>query len=514
MRRRPALQVAAGLGLLGLGWRAPRAQRVPDIRRFGASTANTAAQNTAAFQAAIAANLGGSLRIPRGTFLVQTSGSTVAPVGDALTVTGPITLIFEGIVKGANHCNVFHVNAGPQDQVRFLYEGGGVQGFGGFFERDNYNGALIKVSAGVPRIHQIKLIDPPQYGVFAQAVSEGRIAEAQFIGGPAAYPGDNHYHVMLANASTGWNITGCRTLRNAAGGMASQAVASFPFLGRGNADRTQVLDNRFFAQWEKGAYLHGDDCRLIRNWVLGNPDGEGLRTVGKRPRYEANRIKGCQSGGITAYDGEGALVRNNGITAYRGAGITLAYQTAEVRGKSLSRATIEANRLEGERAGANLVAAIDIRGDASAANVEEGIVVRGNEIDTANWSTTDERAGVDIFPGSAATVLRHLVVERNTVKDSGSHAFRFRAGTYHDASVRGNKAINPGRQHAALGGARSGFVWDADVRWTGQDIRGNEARDDVGGGMKHGFESAAGADIRSTLVRDNRSRGHVRGHAG
>lgn len=482
---------------------------IPDVDRYGANTGGTAAANRSAIQSAFTANYGGTLRVPRGTYEVNTAGSTTAPVGDALTITGSITLIMEGIVKGTNNCNVIHVNAGAQDVVTIIQEGGGgIQGYGTFFELTNRNGSLIKVTSGIIRIYQVKLIDPPQYAVISEGADEGEVCEADIIGGQSTYPGDNHYGICLVDASLGWKIDGNKTLANGSGGKVSQAVASIT-LGSGTADRTQVINNRFNAQWEKGTYIIGDDAQINNNFVYGNTEGEGLRVVGKRPQVNNNKVRSCTSGGITLYDAEGAQCNSNEVSDYTGAGITLGYAGSS-SGKSISRASIKDNKILGKTSGSNLVAAIDVRGDSGAATVERRIEVVGNEISTANYSTSDERAGIHILPNNSGTTFQDMSVTDNIVNDTGSYGIRFGAGIYSNSRCVENKVRDPGAQSVALGGNRSGFRWDTSVTWTGGLICDNEARSETAGsGMSYGFENVTLADIASAIWDRNHSKGHV-----
>lgn len=480
---------------------------IPDIERYGASPAASAATNTAAIQAAINANYGKTLRIPYGTYQVATTGNTTAPVGDALTITDEITLILEGQLLATNNCNVIHINAGSQDVVTILEEGS-IRGYGTFFELTNRNGSNIKVTSGIARVFQIRLIDPPQYGLIAEGADEGHVADVAVVGGQATYPGDNNYAICLVDAALGWKVDGMTTVANALGGKCSQAVASIT-LGTGTADRTQVINCRLYSQWEKGTYLIADDCQINNNFVYSASDGEGLRAVGKRTQVNNNKIRSCSGGGITLYDCEGAQCVGNEISDYRGAGITVGYAGSS-SGKSLSRASVRDNKLNGLISGANLVAGIDVRGDSAAATTERRIEVVGNEISVANYSLIDERAGIHILPNHGSTAFQDLRVEYNTVNDTGSYGIRFGAGTYNYCRLVGNKVRDPGAQSVGLGGNRSAYRWDASVTWTGGHIKDNEARSETAGsGMSYGFDNQSAANIQSALVQDNHVRGHV-----
>lgn len=481
---------------------------LPDIERYGADTANSAAANTTAIQRAINANYGRAFVVPPGTYNIATTGSTVAPVGDALTITSSITIIFRGILKGTNNCNNIKIAAGSQDVVNLIYEGGGLQGFGTFFELTNSNGALVRISGGILRIYGIKLIDPPQYALYTDSVSDGEVCQAEIIGGQATYPGDNNYGLCLVDNSTGWKIDGNKFSMNALGGRVSQAVASLTFTS-GTADRTQIINNRMFGQWEKGTYIFGDDIQINNNWVYNCSITEGIRVIGARPEVVGNVVRTCEGGGITLYDAQGALCSNNDISDYNGAGIQLAYYAAAA-GKSLSRACIENNKIKGRTTGTNLIAAIDVRGHASTATIEERIRVRGNEIETANFSTTDERGGIHILPQTVTTVMKQIDVSDNIVAVTGSYGIRFGAGIYTYSKVERNRVTDPGMQHTALGGNRSAYRWDTSMTWVGTHVRENIAlSENAGSGMSYGFENVTLASITSTEVTDNMSRGHV-----
>lgn len=481
---------------------------IPDIDRYDASPSATAAANTLSIQDAVDANYGRTVIIPPGTYQVATTGSVTAPCGDAVTITGPITIIFQGVVKGANNCNPFKIAAGAEDFVTFIGWGGGIQGHGTFYELTNNNGALIRISGGLLRCQNIKLIDPPQYALYVDSVADGVMQGVEIIGGPDTYIGDNHYGVCLVDDSPGWKIDGCKTLESEAGGKVSQAIASLTFT-TGTADRTQVVNNRLFAQWEKGTYIFGSDLQVNNNWIFDCLHGEGIRTIGARPQIMSNTIRTCESGGITIYDGQQALCVGNNISDYGGVGIQLGYYTT-VAGKSLSRATIEGNKIKGRTTGTNLLAAIDVRGHASSATVEERICIRGNEIETANYQTDDERAGIHLLPLTITTIFAHFDVSDNVVAQTGSYGIRCGAGVYKYTKLERNRVTDPGMQHVALGGNRSGFCWDTGVTWTGSHVNNNIAvSENASSGMSYGLENVTLSGIVSTEFRGNVSRGHV-----
>lgn len=487
-------------------------REIKSITDYGADTSNSAALNTTYIQAAIDANYGKALIIPPGTFQIATTGSVVAPVGDALSITDEITLVFQGILKGTNNCNCVHINAGAQDVVTLLYEGGGVQGYGTFFETTNRNGSLIKCTAGIPRIYQIKLIDPPQYAVVSEGADDGHVSEVEIIGGQDTYPGDNNYGICLIDASTGWKIDGCKTLANATGGKVSQAVASIT-LGTGTATGTQILNNRFLNQWEKGVYLFGADAQINGNHVYNCAQGEGIRVIGARPQVNDNIVRSCVGGGITLYDAGGAVCADNNLSDIQSSGITLAYYPDEVIGSAtLDFAAIQGNNISmktGATAG-TMGRGIDVRigidvaaGDV--ASTEDGIQVLDNVIVNANVDTTNPLSAIDFFVYNAASIYRDLRVERNHVNTCGAAGISFQAGVYNYATIRDNKVRDP-----AQSVARSGFIFESGVVMTGQEISGNEARKETGASaMTYGLENKTSVNqIQSCLVARNHSRGH------
>lgn len=483
-----------------------RPRIVPDIERYGCDTADSAAVNTPLLQKAINANYGRVLIVPPGTFEVETAGSTTAPVGNALSITGAITIVFQGIVKAGNNCNVFNIAAGAQDVVTFIYEGGGIQGHGTFYETTNYNGSLVRITAGILRAYQIQLIDAPQYAVYASGVNEGVLSEVEIIGGPDSYIGDNHYGICLVDAAHDWQLRGIKTLANAAGGKVSQAIASLTFT-TGEADRTSVNGSRLLNQWEKGTYLFGADLQVNDNWIFNCENGEGVRVIGARPQVCVNKIRNCVSGGITLYDGQDALCIANDISGYEGGhGVQLGYYST-VAGKSISRAKIEANKIRGD--GVAGLAGIAVLGHASSNTVEEGISIQRNECHSVNYDTTDERAGIHIQPLDNAT-MTHLHICDNIVNKSGSYGLRFGAGVYTYAKVEGNRILDPGMQAATLGSGRSGIRWDTSITWVGSHINGNLALSgDASSVMTYGFENVTLASITSCSVHGNVSRGHT-----
>jgi hypothetical protein len=478
---------------------------VPDIERYGASTTGTATANTAAIQRAIDANYGKVLRIPYGTYQVATTGSTTAPVGDALTITDEITIVIEGQLVATNNCNIFNINAGSQDVVSIVGEGS-IKGHGTFYELTNYNGAPILVTAGIVRISDgLRLIDPPQYAIRAMNCPDGMVSEIDIIGGQATYPGDNNYGICLIDGSTGWKIDGCRTLANALGGKVSQAVASLYFqVVDAAAHRTEINNCRFLAQWEKGTYMIADDTVLTGCIAYGNPNGEGFRVVGARTVASGNKARSCVGGGFTMYDGGGSVVTGNDVTDCSGAGYTLAY-AGVAAGKSLSFAKFHGNNYRGKTgAGSDQrLAAFDIRGHSSTSTTEQGIELVGNTVVAANQYVSDERAAFDFLPQAAT--LKDLRVEGNSSYQSGAHSFRFRAGTYSYCRLIDNKAVDPGQSITS----KAGFRWEGSVTWVGGYICRNEARADSGSAMAYGFDNNTESGVQSVLIEGNHSRGHV-----
>ena len=488
----------------------------------GVSTSATAAANTIGIQAAIDANYGKVLIIPLGTFNVATTGSTAAPCGDALSIVDEITLVFEGIIKGTNNCNVFHVNAGAQDVVTFLYEGGGVEGLDrvwvSTYASANANGALLKFTAGIPRIYQIKLINPVQYAVYSDNATEGHIAEVDLIGGWDTYdatrvlgPDNNNFGIGLFNGSLGWKIDGLKTVANAAGGKISQAIGSDTAAGLGVSNKTQVINCRLRNQHEKGIYLFGEDTQVNNNHVVACANGEAIRVIGARPQVNNNLIGSCDGGAITMYDAGGAVCMGNQISDIRGSAITLAYYADEVIGAAtLDHALIQGNNIEMDSGMANGGRAIDVRigidvaaGDV--ASTEHGIRILDNKIFKANYHSSDPLAAIDFSAFNTASVYSDLHVERNLVHDSGAVGIRFGAAVYSYAVLKGNKVVDPAQSIA-----RSAYVFETGVAMTGQEISNNEARKDNGANaMTYGFENkTATSQIQSCLIERNNSRGH------
>ena len=494
------------------------------ITDYGAATGNSAATNRPLIQAAIDANYGKCLLIPDGTFEVNTAGAIVAPVGNALTITDEITLIFEGIIKGTNNCNIFNITAGSQDVVSFLYEGGGVEGparnWLSTYASANFNGANIKVNSGIFRGYQIKIINPVQYGVLADSVEEGEICECDLIGGWATYdatlvngPDNNNYQIFLNDASHGWKIDGNKTLAGPNAEKCSQAIASETLGASGTtpSNRVQVINNRLFHQWEKGLYLYGHDAEVSNNWVYNNANGEGLRTVGKRPTYSANIIRSCVGGGITVYDGEGALVEGNKISDCNAVGIQLGYILATApTTQSIDNAKIVGNTIDQKTTGSNIIEAIGVRGVAGTATVETGIEVSNNYVMNANYSGAEDRAAIYFFPNNASTQFNHLRCENNSVFSCGSYGIRLTQGVYSNLALRDNKVWNPGINYTTLGGARSGYKFDTSAVIVGDSISGNHAYSNAGTSqMSYGFQGTS--SIESALFADNSSIGHVTG---
>lgn len=486
---------------------------------YGASTSASAAANTIAIQAAIDANYGKQLLIPVGTFEVATTGSTSAPCGNALTITAPITLIFEGVIKGTNNCNVFYANLGTvYQEVYFLGAGGGVEGAArtwvSTYSTANRNGALIKTGVGMPRLVNMQLINPIQYGLFSDGSDNGLVENCQVIGGWPTYdatsasgPNDNNYGICLNDASTGWIISGLQTVANQAAGKCSQAVASIT-LGTGTADGTQVAGCQLLNQWEKGTYLIGDNCQVTANTIAGNANGEGLRTVGARPVVANNIIRSCIGGGITLYDAGGASCVGNQIYSCKASGITLAYNPdASISGVSLSYTRIQGNYIEMDSTVTSGGRGIDVRiglTTGAVASTETGIQILDNIVYKANYHASDPLGAIDIQALVSSSVFRDLRVERNFVNDCGAAGIRFGAATYSYASIRDNKVRDP-----AQSVARSAYLWLNGVAMTGQCIQGNEARKETGAtAMTYGFENVTAAGIVSTLVADNHTRGH------
>ena len=490
-------------------------REIKSITDYGADTGNTAAVNTPLIQAAIDANYNKALRVPAGTFLVATTGQTdssVAAVGAALNITDEITIIFEGIIKGNNNCAVFAIAAGSADVVKFESEGGGIQGFGSFItagagplsDLSNKGGTLWQVTGGIFRCVGLRLIDPPQYCGWAQGPDEGEVSECEFIGGPLTYTGDNHFGICLFDASTGWKLTGNKTLKNGTGQVV-QAVGSVT-LTTGTADRSMVNGNRFFNQWEKGVYLFGADCQINDNWVYDNANGEGIRIIGARPQVNSNLIRNCLGGGITLYDAGGAVCSANELSGIRGSGITLAYyDDGTIGSATLDHAKIQGNEIHMDTGVSTGGRGIDIRigmNTGSVASDENGIQVLDNTVTGANYNSADPLAAIDFLAFNAASIFRDLRVERNYVVDCGAVGIRFGAAVYNYFNLVGNKV-----RDCAQSIARSAYVWDNGVAITGQKICENEARKETGANaMTYGFENVTAAGITSTDVSDN----HVR----
>lgn len=486
----------------------------------GVDTGSSAAANTTGIQAAIDANYGKCLIIPGGTFNVATTGSTSAPCGDALSIVDEITIIFRGIIKGTNNCNVFHINAGAQDVVTFIYEGGGIEGLDrawiATYASANKNGALVKVTAGIPRIYQVKLINPVQYAVYSDGADEGHISEAEIIGGWDTYdatrvlgPDSNSFGIGLFNTSTGWKIDGLKTVENAAGGKMSQVIGSDAATGLGVANKIQILNGRFRNQHEKGVYLFGDDNQINDTHVVSCANGEGIRVIGNRPQVNDNLVASCDGGGITLYDAGGCLCADNQLSDIRGSAITLAYYPDSAIGSAtLNHAKIQGNQIEMDSGMANGGRGIDVRIgllSGSVASTEYGIQVLDNRVLKANYHSSDPLAAIDFFAFNAASSFYDLRVERNTVNDCGAVGIQFGAAIYGYATIRGNKV-----RDCAQAIARSAFVFDTGVAMVGQEISGNEARKETGANaMTYGFENkTAASQIQSCLIARNHSRGH------
>jgi ribosomal protein S14 len=150
------------------------------------------------------------------------------------------------------------------------------------------------------------------------------------------------------------------------------------------------------------------------------------------------------------------------------------------------------------------VEAIRVSGDSGAATVERRISVCGNLIDVADKSTSDNGA-VRWLPNNGATTFQDCRMEDNTINDCGSCGVRFAAGVYTYFRLSRNKVRDPAQAVAS----RAAFRWDSSVTWVGNFITDNEARQDNGTNMNYGFDNASSANIQSTDISGNHSRGHA-----
>ena len=305
-----------------------------NVRDFGASSSASAANNLAAFNAAVIATpVGGTLYIPSdgGEYIIDTTGGR----SSAVLINKRMTVFIDGDVKAnysaieTNAPTIFNVTA---DNVTFTGPGRVIGD--GTVNQQNVGGdapSLIYVIGSYFTMTEITIVTAPKIGLWLASGTNAKITNCNFTGGATQYE-DTAYFAIRIDSGAYHIISNNQFFPDASGGMYVNCIFAI-------ASYCIYDSNVCLRPYEKLIYSTGDANVISNNSVIGNTgavpgtnifgtigavyrcDGGKNKVIGNYSQYAgglACRFKGantvssnsfldCVGGGLAIFQGTSVL---------------------------------------------------------------------------------------------------------------------------------------------------------------------------------------------------------------
>jgi parallel beta-helix repeat protein len=305
-----------------------------NVRDFGASSSASAADNLAAFNAAVTATpVGGTLYVPAdgGEYVIDTTGGR----SSAVLINKRMTVFIDGDVKAnysaiePNAPTIFNVTA---DYVTF--NGPGRVIGDGTVNQQNIGGdapSLIYVIGSYFTMTEITIVTAPKIGLWLASGTNAKITNCNFTGGATQYE-DTAYFAIRIDSGAYHIISNNQFFPDASGGMYVNCIFAI-------ASYCIYDSNVCLRPYEKLIYSTGDGNVISNNSVIGNTgaipgsnifgtfgavyrcDGGKNKVIGNYSQYAgglACRFKGantvadnsfldCIGGGVAIFQGTSTL---------------------------------------------------------------------------------------------------------------------------------------------------------------------------------------------------------------
>lgn len=325
-----------------------------NVRDFGASSSASAADNLAAFNAAVTATpVGGTLYIPAdgGEYIIDTTGGR----SSAVLINKRMTVFIDGDVKAnfsafqPNAPTIFNVTA---DYVTF--NGPGRIIGDGTVNQANLPGdvgdipSLVYVTANYFTMTEITIVTPPKTGLHINTGTNAKITNCNFTGGATQYE-DTAYFAIRFDSGAYHIVSNNQFYPDASGGMYVNCIFSVA--------SNCIFDSNFCLRpYEKLLYISGDGNVLSNNSVIGNtgaiPGTNIFGTIGSTYRCDGgnNKIIGnySQNAGGLACRFKGAnTVADNSFMGCAGGGMAIFQGTSVLDYTSVTNNVMINGNLQG-----------------------------------------------------------------------------------------------------------------------------------------------------------------------
>jgi len=322
-----------------------------NVRDFGASSSASAADNLAAFNAAVTATpVGGTLYVPAdgGEYVIDTTGGR----SSAVLINKRMTVFIDGDVKAnysaiePNAPTIFNVTA---DYVTF--NGPGRVIGDGAVNQQNIGGdapSLIYVIGSYFTMTEITIVTAPKIGLWLANGTNAKITNCNFTGGATQYE-DTAYFAIRIDSGAYHIVSNNQFFPDASGGMYVNCIFAI-------ASYCIYDSNVCLRPYEKLIYSTGDGNVISNNSVIGNtgavPGTNLFGTIGAVYRCDGgkNKVIGNYSqyaGGLACRFKGANTVADNSFLDCIGGGVAIFQGTSTLDYTSVTNNTMFNGNLQG-----------------------------------------------------------------------------------------------------------------------------------------------------------------------
>lgn len=422
-----------------------------NVKDYGA-VGDGITDDRAAFIAAFAAApVGGTVVIPDSTsYYVFNNDNGLT---DAVAITHALTVVLDGTVKatyGTNQANppyIFNVTGND-----FTLTGQGTLQGDGTYIVDNTITAnvpgLVYLQGDNVVIDGVTFKDPSQAAIKMDDITNVKILNCEFTGGPIAADATAPQHYYILSAGGGYlHIVSGNKFYATAGGCARNAIT---YGSTSIAKGLTITNNQFTDIHEHCTYLTAVENSVISNNTISynqasaDQKGVALKAGGDHNTITGNTIYGAALGGITAYDASDTVISNNTLYNYGSIGITV---TDNVSSTAFNTNIIDSNVLYADTA-LNLFEGIQYKGDAATTNDCVGGKITNNIISNAG-TTAAARAAISVYHANTGKLMIDFDVSGNAIrypKNIGIYAValtrsKISQNTIYDPQTANSRAI-------------------------------------------------------------------------